>query len=125
MVDRIERNKDLIQEVVESTAIHVGQIATIITTAVADIAREIGEIISDGFEMREATHRAKVDEDRQITDAVADERGVIDAETLDPADLDPAEPQPARPAAVTAVPEEVSAIPPALVETVVPEAAAD
>ncbi len=59
MVDRIERNKDLIQELVESTATHVGQIATIITSAVADVAREIGEIVTDGFEMREAAQRAK------------------------------------------------------------------
>lgn len=61
MVDRIERSKDLIQELVESASTHVGQIATIITTAVADVAREIGEIITDGFEMREAAQRAKAD----------------------------------------------------------------
>lgn len=72
MVDRIERNKDLIQEMVESTASHVGSIATIITTAVADVAREIGEIITDGFEMREAAQRAR-----------DDERVIIDAELAD------------------------------------------
>ena len=53
MVGRFERNKDLLQEAVESTATHVGRIATIITTAVADITREIGDLVTDGFEMRD------------------------------------------------------------------------
>ncbi len=35
MVDSIERNKDFMQELIESTATHVGRIATIITGAVA------------------------------------------------------------------------------------------
>ncbi|AFA72482.1 hypothetical protein GPOL_c14310 [Gordonia polyisoprenivorans VH2] len=83
MVDRIERNKDLIQELVESTATHVGQIATIITSAVADVAREIGEIVTDGFEMREAAQRAKADEAHHVIDAeLADDHdeGALDAE---------------------------------------------
>ncbi|GAA1481598.1 hypothetical protein GCM10009624_20380 [Gordonia sinesedis] len=73
MVDRFERNKDLVQEVVESTATHVGQIATIITGAVAGVAREIGEIFTEGFEMREAARKAKLDE-----------QNIIDAEIADP-----------------------------------------
>ncbi|MGW0036943.1 hypothetical protein [Gordonia sp. NPDC003376] len=81
MVDRIERNKDIIQELVESTATHVGQIASIITTAVGDVAREIGEIITDGFEMREAARRAG-----------ADTPTVIDAELV-PDDVDEIEPE--------------------------------
>ena len=68
MVDRLERNKDLIQELVESTAVHVGSITTIITKAVADVAREIGEIITDGFEMREAAKLAEQDEARHVID---------------------------------------------------------
>ncbi|OZC29404.1 hypothetical protein [Gordonia polyisoprenivorans] len=83
MVDRIERNKDLIQELVESTATHVGQIATIITSAVAGVAREIGEIVTDGFEMREAAQRAKADEAHHVIDAeIADDHdeGALDAE---------------------------------------------
>ncbi|MGC4933799.1 hypothetical protein ACLQ3C_08950 [Gordonia sp. DT30] len=78
MVDRIERNKDLIQEGVESTATHVGRIATIITGAVTDIAREIGELITDGFEMREAARRARADESRHATDAAPDDSGATD-----------------------------------------------
>ncbi|MDF0532612.1 hypothetical protein P0W64_17810 [Tsukamurella sp. 8F] len=63
MVGKIERNKDAAQEVVESTAVHVGRIATIISHAVADVTREIGEILTDGFEMREASRRARRDGD--------------------------------------------------------------
>lgn len=61
MVGRAERNKDLIQEVVENTAHRVGNIASIITAAVADVAREIGDLVTDGFEMREASKAARRD----------------------------------------------------------------
>lgn len=61
MVGRAERNKDLIQEVVENAAHRVGNIATIITSAVADVARELGELVTDGFEMREAAKAAERD----------------------------------------------------------------
>ncbi|MFT4041648.1 MAG: hypothetical protein QM673_00655 [Gordonia sp. (in: high G+C Gram-positive bacteria)] len=70
MVDRIESNKDFVQELVESTAAHVGRITTIITTAVADVAREIGDTISDGFEMAEAARRARADRSRSSVDEV-------------------------------------------------------
>ena len=69
MIDRYERNKDFVQEIVESTATHVGRIATIITTAVADVAREVGDIITDGFEMRDAARKAKADDHREVVDA--------------------------------------------------------
>ena len=62
MVDKYERGKDTAQEAIENTAHAVGKIATIITTAVADVTREIGDIITQGFEMREAARRAKRDE---------------------------------------------------------------
>ena len=61
---RLERRKDAAQETVESTAIRVGRIATIITTAVADVAREIGDAVSDAFEMRQAAKAAAADEAR-------------------------------------------------------------
>lgn len=37
MVGKFERNKDVIQEVTESTATHVGAIASIIAGAVRDV----------------------------------------------------------------------------------------
>ncbi len=92
MVDRIERNKDLVQELVESTATHVGRIATIITGAVTDVAREIGDLVTDGFEMREAARRARDDQERGILDVeehelVDDEVPPLDDEPGDPVDL--------------------------------------
>ena len=84
MVDRLERNKDLIQELVESTAVHVGSITTIITKAVADVAREIGEIITDGFEMREAAKLATRDEARHVIDIDTDDPELDDPELDDP-----------------------------------------
>ncbi|BDH55318.1 hypothetical protein [Tsukamurella sp. PLM1] len=61
---KLERRKDATQEAVESTAIRVGRIATIITTAVADVAREIGDAVGDALEMRQAAKRAAADEER-------------------------------------------------------------
>ncbi len=62
MVGRLERNKDLAQELVENTAHRVGNITSIITGAVAGIVREIGELVTDGFEMREAAKAASADQ---------------------------------------------------------------
>ncbi|GAB93932.1 hypothetical protein [Gordonia rhizosphera] len=73
MVDSFERNKDLVQELVESTATHVGRIAMIITGAVAEVAREIGDLVTDGIEMRDAARRARDDE----------ERGIVEVEEID------------------------------------------
>lgn len=61
MVSQFERNKDIAQELIESTAHRVGRIASIITGAVIDVTHEIGDLISDGFEMREAARKARDD----------------------------------------------------------------
>ena len=58
MISKGEAAKDTAQVVIESTATHVGRIATIITGAVRDVVRELGEMASDAFEMREASRRA-------------------------------------------------------------------
>ena len=63
MVGRFERNKDTVQELTESAATHVGNIAGIITGAVRDVTREIGELITDAIEMREAARKAQLDHD--------------------------------------------------------------
>ncbi|MFA4083484.1 hypothetical protein [Mycobacteroides salmoniphilum] len=68
MVSKFERNKDLAQEVVSSTAEHVGEIAKIITNAVVDVTRQLGEIATDAFEMREAAQRAEQDSARSDVD---------------------------------------------------------
>lgn len=58
-MSEIERRKDLVQDAVQSTAGLVGRITVIVTDAVAAIAREIGDTVTDGIEMREAASRAR------------------------------------------------------------------
>jgi multidrug efflux pump subunit AcrB len=62
MVGQFESSKDTVQVITESAATHIGNIATIITGAVRDIARETGDWLSDVIEMREASARAQEDE---------------------------------------------------------------
>ena len=63
MVSPFERAKDTAQELTESAATHLGRIATIITGAVGEIAREAGDWMTDVFEMREASTRAREDDE--------------------------------------------------------------
>jgi len=63
MVSEAESTKDTLQVITESAADHVGKIATIITSAVRDIAKELGDWMSDVVEMREASQRAREDAD--------------------------------------------------------------
>ncbi|WP_116040632.1 hypothetical protein [Amycolatopsis palatopharyngis] len=62
MVGRFESQKDTVQELTESAATHIGNIATIVTGAVRDVARETGDWLTDLIEMREAAQRAQADE---------------------------------------------------------------
>jgi len=64
MVSEFERNKDTVQELTQSAAERVGNIAKIITGAVTAIAREIGDGVTDAIEMREAARRAENDAER-------------------------------------------------------------
>lgn len=68
MVSQFESAKDTIQVVTETAATHVGRIATIITGAVRDVAREIGSWGTEVIEMREAAKRAAADEARIDSD---------------------------------------------------------
>lgn len=61
MAERIESYKDVAQELVGTTAKRVGAITMIITGAVAGVAREIGELVTDGFELRDAVRQARLD----------------------------------------------------------------
>lgn len=58
-VSRFEVGKDTVQVLTESAATHAGRIASIVSGAVRDVAREVGEWASDVFEMREAADRAR------------------------------------------------------------------
>jgi hypothetical protein len=62
MVDRFEIGKDTVQVLAESAASHAGRIATIVSGAVREVTREVGDWASDVLEMRDAARRA--DDDR-------------------------------------------------------------
>lgn len=61
MEDRLSKSeirKDAMQEIVESAATTVGDVASIITTAVKDVANAIGGFATDAFEIRDGVRRA-------------------------------------------------------------------
>lgn len=62
MVDAAESAKDTVQVLTESAAVHIGRIATIVTGAVREIAKEAGEFATEVFEMREAAKKARADD---------------------------------------------------------------
>lgn len=54
-----ETLKDTAQVLTETGVGHIGKIMSIVTDAVRDIAHEVGELATDGFEMFEAGRRAR------------------------------------------------------------------
>lgn len=63
-----ERRKDQVQEAISSTAGLVGRLTVIATDAVGSAAREVGDWISDGIEMREAAKLSREDEQPHTED---------------------------------------------------------
>ncbi len=62
MDDRLSKNeirKDALQETVQSVATTVGEVASILTTAVKDVAGAIGGLATDVFEIRDGVKRAE------------------------------------------------------------------
>ena len=62
MEDRLSKNeirKDALQETVQSVATTVGEVASIVTTAVKDVAGAIGGLATDIFEIRDGVKRAE------------------------------------------------------------------
>ncbi len=65
-MSRLSRNeirKDAAQEVVIAAAGATGQVATIITGAIKEVAGSLGGLASEIFEIRESTKRALNDQD--------------------------------------------------------------
>lgn len=59
--ERISRNeirKDALQDTVEATASAVGQVGGVVTGAVRDVARTLGGLATELFEIRDAARRA-------------------------------------------------------------------
>ena len=63
-----ERNKDQVQAGVQAGASLVGRIAVIITNAVGSIAKEIGDFVTEGIEMREAARISRREERQRTAD---------------------------------------------------------
>lgn len=60
---RAEIRKDAAQSVVEAAAGTVGQVTTVLTTAVKDVAGLLGGFATEMFEIRDSARRAAADGD--------------------------------------------------------------
>ena len=60
-LSKAEIRKDAIQNTVEAAAATVGQVSSIVTGAVKDVAGAIGGFATDVFEIRDAAKRAEAD----------------------------------------------------------------
>ncbi|WP_205471022.1 hypothetical protein [Nocardioides sp. SYSU D00038] len=69
-LSKAEIGKDAIQSTAEAAAVAVGEVASIITTAVKDVATAVGGFATEVFEIREAARRAG--DDGKVEDGVAD-----------------------------------------------------
>ena len=63
-----ERNKDQVQAGVQAGASLVGRIAVIITDAIGSIAKEVGDFVTEGIEMREAARLSRREERQRTAD---------------------------------------------------------
>jgi hypothetical protein len=61
-MSKAEIRKDALQDAVQAGATTVGQVTTILTGAVRDIAGAIGTLATDVFEIRDAARRAESDQ---------------------------------------------------------------
>jgi hypothetical protein len=57
-LSKSEIRKDAVQGAVEAAATAVGEVATILTTAVKDVAGAVGGFATEVFEIRESARRA-------------------------------------------------------------------
>jgi hypothetical protein len=60
---RAEIRKDAVQGAVEAAVTAAGEITTILTTAVRDVASTVGGLASEVFELRDAARRAEAESD--------------------------------------------------------------
>lgn len=86
MVGPVERNVNVAQEVLESVGTRVGRIIRIITRTVGEVAREVSGVVADGFEIAEASKRARADHERW--NAEEDTEDPEDTESAELVDLD-------------------------------------
>jgi len=68
-LSKSEIGKDAVQSTVEAAAHTVGQVASIITRAVQDVAGAVGGFASEVYEIRDASRRAAEEHDPPDDDA--------------------------------------------------------
>jgi len=68
-LSKAEIRKDAVQEIVGSGVSTVGEVTSIITSAVRDVANAIGGLATDVFEIRDGARRAS----RQLEDEPEDQ----------------------------------------------------
>jgi hypothetical protein len=66
-LSRAETTKDALQHTVEAGAETAASVATILATAVRDVAHAIGGFATEVFEIREAARRARDEADTEDT----------------------------------------------------------
>ena len=62
-LSKSEIRKDAVQSTVEAAAGTVGQVTSIVTTAVKDVAGALGGLATELFEIRDSVRRAAADHD--------------------------------------------------------------
>lgn len=62
-LSKLEIRKDVLQTAVEATASTVGEVTTILTGAIRDVASSVGGLATELFELRESARRAAADGD--------------------------------------------------------------
>ena len=62
-ISKAEIRKDAVQNTVEAATNTVGQVASILVTAVGDVAKAVGGLGTDIFEIRDAARKAATEHD--------------------------------------------------------------
>jgi hypothetical protein len=68
-----EIGKDAVQSTLEAAATTVGEVATIVTNAVRDVATALGGLATEVFEIREASQKAAAEAEDVPIPAVEDQ----------------------------------------------------
>ncbi|WP_187774163.1 hypothetical protein [Lolliginicoccus suaedae] len=66
MVGMVESSKDTVQELIVSAVNHVGQVAVIATTLVADVVREVGTLLTEVLGMAQQLIESAVNHVGQV-----------------------------------------------------------
>jgi hypothetical protein len=62
-LSKAEIRKDMLQDVVSAAATTVGQVTSVVTGAVRDVAAALGGFATEVFEIRDSARRASSDHD--------------------------------------------------------------